>query len=66
MAAKKMPNDILKGVIVNDQDAKRNTVNAFYKVSCVQICVSVMVAKTVNRNQTLLIYHKSAVVKKTS
>ncbi len=66
MAAKKVPNDISKGVIVNDQAAKRNTVNASYKASLVQIYVSVKVAKTVNRNQTLLIYHKSAVVKITS
>ena len=66
MAAKKVPNDISKGVIANDQVVKRNTVNASYKASLVQIYASVKVAKTVNRNQTLLIYHKSAVVKITS
>jgi hypothetical protein len=63
MAARKVLKDTSKVVIVNDQGAKKNTVNASYKALFVQICVNVKIVKTVNTNLTLLICHKSAVKK---
>ena len=51
---KKTPNGILKGVTVNGQVAKRNIVNASYKVLFAQTYASVKDVRIVNRNMELL------------
>jgi hypothetical protein len=57
--AKRLLKDILKDAIVNVLAAKRNTVNVSYKVSFVQIYVSVRVVRTVNKNLKLQHYLKT-------